>query len=108
MTDDTPKHGILLFYQDTVNKSLVDYWGENRDICDTSQVLFIIYELLPTYICSSLYLFSVSYHLLTGILDRHWSEQNVKHCHCDWSIIQLQMVSDNSVTGAPFSFSEFE
>ena len=77
-TDGTPKHGILLFYQNTGNKSLVDYWGENR----------------------------VYYHLLTGILDRHWSEQNVKHCH--WSIIQLQMVSDNSVTGAPLSFKEFE
>ena len=45
-TDATPKHGILLFTQDTVNKPLVDYWGKNR----------------------------VYYHLLTGILDRHCSE----------------------------------
>ena len=81
-TDGTPKHGILLFHQDTVNKPLIDYWEINR----------------------------VYYRLLTDKLDRHWSEQNVKHCHwseqnvkhCHWSIIQLQMVSDNSVIGAPF------
>ena len=49
-TDGTPKHGILLFYQDTVNKPLVDYWEINR----------------------------VYYRLLTVILDRHYWSANLR------------------------------
>ena len=49
-TDGAPKHGILLFYQDTVNKPLVDYWEINR----------------------------VYYRLLTVILDRHYWSANLR------------------------------
>ena len=49
-TNGAPKHGILLFYQDTVNKPLVDYWEINR----------------------------VYYRLLTVILDRHYWSANLR------------------------------